>query len=203
MRDAGLGEPHSTRLGDELEKSGHVLRTGLLYRIKPTSRATVAGWISSIDRSPALTIAPTLRSHLNRISNPDTAAFVDQAIVCLEAKQYRAAVVFSWVGAVAVLYDHVINNCLKDFNNAAIALTAKSKRPWQPAKTADDLSEMKESEFLVVLERIGVIDKNLKRQLEIALGLRNSCGHPNSYVVLEHKASAHIEDLIANVFSRF
>jgi hypothetical protein len=48
MRDAGLGEPHSTRLGEDLLQSGLVLNSGRQLRIKPTYRETVAGWVASI-----------------------------------------------------------------------------------------------------------------------------------------------------------
>jgi len=40
----------------------------------------------------------------------DTRAFVEEAIVAYEGGLYRSCVVFSWVGSVSLLYDHVINN---------------------------------------------------------------------------------------------
>ncbi len=85
-------------------------------------------------------------------------------------------------------------------NNAeAVRRDAK----WRSAKVADDLSRMKEFEFLQLLCAISVIGKNVKDELEVCLKLRNGCGHPNSLVVGEHKASAHVETLIQNVFAKF
>ncbi|MNR54217.1 hypothetical protein D3C85_1743630 [compost metagenome] len=62
---------------------------------------------------------------------------------------------------------------------------------------------MKEFDFLQILPAIGVLGKNVKDELEVCLKLRNGCGHPNSLVVGEHKASAHVETLIQNVFAKF
>lgn len=48
IREAGLGSPHSTKLGDAIFRTGHVLRTGNRFRIKPTSRTTVQEWVGAI-----------------------------------------------------------------------------------------------------------------------------------------------------------
>lgn len=140
-----------------------------------------------------------LRSHLAAIQNPQTKSFLEEAISCLEADQNRAAVVYSWIGAVAVLYDEVVNKHLVAFNPEAVKRDSK----WKNAKTADDLSRMKEYDFLNVLESISLIGKNVKQELQQCLQLRNACGHPNSLKIGERKVAAHIEILILNVFAKF
>lgn len=162
--------------------------------------AKLAGPLMS---SPVPKVASSLRSNLAKICSADTQRFVEEAIGCFEARQYRAAVVLSWVGAVAVLYDHVVNHHLPAFNAEASRRTARSPFPWKPAKNADDLARMKESEFLVVLEKLSVIGKNVRKQLEKCLDLRNGCGHPNSLRIADHAVSSHVEILILNVFSRY
>lgn len=149
---------------------------------------------------PGITkVASSLRSHLAKIKNPQTSEFVDQAIKCYEAEYYRAAVVLSWVGAVALLQDHVIKNKLADFNK-----NARQKNPkWKNAKTSDDFSRMKESDFLEVIAGISVVGKSAKIQLKNRLDFRNGCGHPNSLQIAEHQVSSHLEFLILNVFSKF
>lgn len=140
-----------------------------------------------------------LRSHLSSISNADTLSFINEAISCLEANQNRAAVVYSWIGAVSLLYDHVVNNHLVKFNAESVNRDAK----WKTAKNKDDLTRMKEYDFLNVLESISVIGKNLKQELQQCLQLRNSCGHPNTLKIGARKVAAHIEILILNVFSKY
>ena len=150
-------------------------------------------------KSHAVNDAKDLRTHLAAISNPQTKSFIEEAINCLEADQKRAAVVFSWIGAIAVLYDEVVKNHLPAFNTEAIRKDAK----WKIAKNSDDLGKMKEFDFLNVLETISVIGKNVKQECQQCLQLRNGCGHPNSLKIGFRRVAAHIEILILNVFSKF
>jgi hypothetical protein len=161
-----------------------------------THVATIAG---SLLASPIPRAASALRAHLARLTDPNTRAFVEEAVACLEIRQYRAAIVLSWVGAAGLLQAHVFANALALFNTEATRRDAK----WRPAKQVDDLSRMKEHDFLDVLEGVSIIGKSVKDELQHALRLRNGCGHPNSLVVQEHVASSHIETLISNVFTRF
>jgi len=141
----------------------------------------------------------SLRGHANSITDPLTRSFVMEAIECFEAHQFRAAVVFSWAGAVALLHAHVFSTKLVDFNVEATRRDAK----WRVAKQQDDLGRMKEHDFLDVCEAIGVMGKSVKQILQNeCLMLRNACGHPNSVSIAENSVAAHIEKLIKNVFSR-
>ena len=140
-----------------------------------------------------------LHTHLSSVKDAHIKNFLEEALSCLESNQKRAAVVFSWVGAVAILYDDVINKHLTAFNAEATRRDAK----WKPAKNADDLGKIKEHEFLNILEAISVIGKNVKQELQNCLQLRNGCGHPNTLKIGDRKVAAHIEILILNVFSKF
>lgn len=142
----------------------------------------------------------SLRGHADAIGDPLTKSFVMEAIYCFEATQYRAAVVFSWAGAVALLHKVVFTTKLIEFNAEASRRDAK----WRTAKQQDDLGRMKEHDFLDVCEAIGIMGKNVKQLLQNqCLALRNGCGHPNSLSIAENSVAAHIEQLIKNVFSKF
>lgn len=150
--------------------------------------------------SPQAThLASGLRSALSKINRDDTRAFVEEAICCFEAKLYRSAVVMSWVGAVALLRDEVCSKFLQEFNTAA----AKVDPKWRKAKKPDDLSRMKEASFLDRIADVSLVGKDVKKELERCLNLRNSCGHPNSLQIGEHTVSSHIEILLLNVFHQF
>ena len=144
-------------------------------------------------------IAANLRGNLAKISNQDTADFVDEAIRCFESGMLRSAVVLSWVGAMSLLYDYVVYNHLIDFNIEA----QKSNPKWKPAKNKDDLTKMKEHDFLQILPAISVLGKSVKDELEGCLKFRNGCGHPNSLRIGESRVTGHIEILILNVFTKF
>lgn len=183
----GRGETLAIRIDGswELNDDGEA-HVGQLVPLATNRRATVA--------------AGDLRKHLASIKNSDTAAFVEESIACFESKLYRAAVVLSWSGAVSLLYDHVINHALGQFNAEALRRDSK----WKSAKTRDDLARMKEYEFLNVLEAISILGKNVKQELQNAcLQLRNACGHPSSLKIGENRVASHIEILILNVFAVF
>lgn len=149
--------------------------------------------------APTNNSARTLRKHAAGIPNPETRAFVEEAVGCLEAGLLRAAIVFSWIGAVSLLYDHVVANHLTALNAEAARRDAK----WKPALTKDDLARLREYDFLNVLEAISVLGKSVKHSLQRSLDLRNACGHPTSLRIGEQTVAAHLEQLTINVFAKF
>ena len=179
--------------------NGDAVRTGKGWELTSAGSRLVAGLAGPLSNSPIPVVASALRSHVLKIADDDTQSFVGEAITCLEAEQYRGAVVLSWVGAVSVLQNYVVKHKLADFNTEA----QFRNRKWKSAKNADDLGLMKEDAFLDVLQAISVIGKNVKQELKKGLTLRNGCGHPNSLRLAEHKVSSHIEDLVLNVFAVF
>jgi len=88
---------------------------------------------------------------------------------------------------------------LTKFNAEAVKKFPK----WKDATTADDLTRMKEADFLEVLASSSIIGKNVKHELGACLTFRNGCGHPNSLKVGEQRVAAHIETLILNVFKNY
>jgi hypothetical protein len=159
--------------------------------------ATLAA--GNLSNSPAAAEAQTLRAILPKLKNRDAAEFVTEAIVCAEQSLFRAAVVLSWVGAMALLHDAVMSKHLASFNAEA----AKRDPKWKSAKSADDLGKMQEATFLEIAQAIGLVGKNVKQELDTCLKLRNGCGHPNSLKVGANKAAAHIETLALNVYAVF
>lgn len=199
-KSAGLAKAKNWNISSYLAKSnGLAIRTDSGWELTTAGMNRVATLAGSLINTPIPRVAATLRSHLSRIENKDTAAFLGEAIFCYEAKRYRAAVVLSWVGAISVLYDHVLAHKLTDFNAEA----SRREPNWRIAKKKDDLARMKENDFLQVLNAISVIGKSVKEELESCLKFRNGCGHPNSLQIGEARVSAHIETLMLNIFSVF
>jgi hypothetical protein len=149
--------------------------------------------------SPASREAQHLRAILPKIRHEDVRDFLSEAIVCAEQSLPRAAIVLSWVGAIAIMQREVVDNHLTAFNTEAL----KREPKWKPAKTADDLGRLKETMFLEVAQAVGLIGKNVKHELDNCLKLRNGCGHPNTLKVGSNKVAAHIETLALNVYTVF
>lgn len=198
--DAGWRQVKRKNVSSILARSnGLAVRSGNGWELTSAGSQYVAKLAGPLMSTPIPLVASALRAHLVKIADSDTQLFVEEAVVCFEARQYRAAVVLSWVGAISVLQNYVVNHRLADFNVEA----HKRDTKWRTAKTADDLGLMKEDSFLDVLQAISVLGKNVKQELKKGLTLRNGCGHPNSLKLAEHKVSSHIEDLMLNVFAVF
>jgi hypothetical protein len=197
---AGLRAIAKWNVSDYLSKAKTLaISTPIGWELTSSGRAHIASLAGPLLPSVTGMVVSALRKELSKIQSTDTKNFVLEAVQCLEARLNRAAIVTSWVGAVAVLQDVVVKQHLSAFNTEALRRDSK----WRDAKTNDDLSRIKEFDFLQILAAISVIGKNVKDELEGCLKLRNGCGHPNSLIVGEHKASAHIETLIQNVFVKF
>jgi hypothetical protein len=175
------------------------IRTAEGWELTSSGQALVRQLAGVPARSAIQPHADALRALLPKIGSANTVAFVEEAIGCAESKHYRAAVVLAWVGAVAVLYDHVVRFKLAEFNSEALRRNGK----WKEARTVDDLARLPEYDFLQIAEAIGVFGKNTKQELEGALKLRNACGHPSSLRIGETRAAAHVETLVLNVYAVF
>jgi len=147
--------------------------------------------------SPAATEAQALRALLPKLKNDDARAFLTEAIVCAEQSLFRAAVVLSWVGAIALLHDVAVEKHLSAVNVEAVRRDSK----WKPAKTTDDLGRLKEAVFLEIAGAVSIFGKNVKQELEGCLKLRNACGHPNSLKIGANKVAVHLETLALNVYA--
>jgi len=203
-RCVGVGVPKLAKknISDILARSSRsVARTGAGWEIQQLGVERVRELAQTANVDLVVTHSSrSLRGHSDSISDPLTKSFVVEAIHCFEAKQFRAAVVFSWAGAVALIHKHVFSTKIAEFNAEATRRDPK----WRSAKQQDDLGRMKEHDFLDVCEAIGIMGKNVKQILQNeCLMLRNACGHPNSASIAENSVAAHIEKLIKNVFSRF
>ena len=198
--DAGATEAKKWNISDILSRArGLAIRTKDGWELTSAGRKNVAELSGAFSSTVAPRVAASLRHHLTKVSDEDTRKFVEEAVRCFEARLYRAAIVLSWVGTVALLQDHVLKNHLTSFNAEASRRNSK----WKSANTRDDLSRMKEYDFLQHLEGISIIGKSVKNELEKALKLRNGAGHPNSLSLGEATVAAHLETLILNVFEKF
>lgn len=170
------------------------------WELTEAGRKYVAGLAAKeLSTSPAASEAQSLRVLLPKLKNDDVRAFLAEAIVCAEQSLFRAAVVLSWVGALALLHDEVLAHHLAAFNAQALKRDPK----WKPAKTADHLGRMKEATFLEIAESVSLVGKNVKQELEVCLKLRNACGHPTSLRIGSNRVAAHLESLALNVYAVF
>ena len=199
-QEAGYRIPQTWNVSTSLLRSeGKAIRIPSGWEITDAGRRHLLdlGVVSGILAQSV--VATDLRDALSGIRNVDTRSFVEEAVTCYETGLYRSAIVMSWVGAVAVLHDHIETHYLAAFNSEA---TRRSQK-WKPATTTDDLGRMKEGDFLDVICSLSVLGPNVKTELKSCLSRRNACGHPSSLRVAANTAAHHLEVLLLNVFARF
>jgi hypothetical protein len=202
---AHISKPNVTRLAERLAKTQRTFRGSTPGRFRLT-----AGTLAELDEEfpgafederPAAVSGLVLKLEAKLVSLLDSQvrSFVQEAVNCFRAGHLRAAVVLSWIGAVAVLQNYVASNYLAAFNSDAKS-NGFLKRD---ARGASEFSKIKEADFLDSSERIGVLSNAVKKELKVCLERRNNCGHPNDYIVTETAVAAHVESLIVHVFERY
>lgn len=174
-----------------LTKDGYELRNSGRERLKE---------VGYNPNTPVVTAKTTeLRDYLDKINNNLIKDLIEESIECYENRTWRAAICLSWQAAVAVMHEYVIKHKLTEFNTAG---SAKYSR-WNQIRSVNSLCEMKEFEFIDVLYKADIIDKNVKTELEARLRKRNSCGHPNMLKASGPAANEHLTSLLDHVFVEF
>ena len=104
----------------------------------------------------------TIKDLIENIQNEDTKNFLIESKNAIEYGLHRSAVVLTWIGAISLMQENVIKNNLNDFNHELIRRFPKAKK----IKAKDDFSLIKEYDFLQICNRISLIGKNVKQELE-------------------------------------
>jgi hypothetical protein len=89
-----------------------------------------------------------------------------------------------------------------NFNNALSKRKDKSIKIKSITKI-DDFSEIPEKIFIDIARSAKIISNDVRKILDVKLGIRNSCGHPSGITISEVKATDFIQDLVENVVIKF
>ena len=199
-KGAGFRIPATWNLSNSLGRSkGLAVRTPKGWKITESGKQRLKNLGVTGISPAAVQIATDLRKEFSNIRDNKSRFFIEEAIKCYEAELYRSAIVMSWIGAVAVLHNHVHTKCLMKFNAEAKRVDSK----WKDAITTDDLCKMGEADFLDRTASLSIIGKDVKKELRNCLDRRNSCCHPNSLQISTNTVAHHVEVLLLNVFKRF
>jgi len=199
-KNAGLKIPTSWNISSILKATkGRAINTGKGWELTDKGHAHLITLGIRAKVPASIEKAEELRQLIENLENDEDKEYLRETILCIEHGLNRASVVMAWSAATHILKKEVVEKHLNAFNTEAGRVNPK----WRDAKTSDDLGLMKEYDFLDRLENISLIGKDVKKQLQECLTLRNSCGHPNSLKVESLKVASCVETLILNVFQRF
>ncbi|MBC3759555.1 tyrosine-type recombinase/integrase [Hyunsoonleella sp. SJ7] len=126
------------------------------------------------------------------ISNLDERDYLRESIACLKVGAMRAGVVFVWASAIRNLQNKCVEIGYKQINEALKKINQREK----PIKQVSDFERLKDKTTLDIANKIGLITKHQKGELDKHLDLRNYCGHPSEYYPETQKIKAYLEDLI-------
>jgi len=184
---------HSGRTGPFIrQRVGYTLERNRLLALQATLRSGPARRETSY----------LLRGLLPRVVDTSERAFLQEAIDCYEIDARRAAVVLTWMLAVHHLCNYVLASHLADFN-AALAKDQDKRIKIKQVAKIDDFSEIPEGKLIELLRASGVISNDVRKILDVKLGIRNSCAHPSAIAVSQLKVTEFISDLIENVVLKY
>lgn len=204
IRRARVPKANKLNFADVLAKSGPLVETVGKQGNRYIWRLTSSGQehVRTLLELPSKDIeiendVSALAEIVSALSDADAADYLSEAIRCLQANALRATVVFVWAGAVKKLRDDAFACGATNVTSAVAKFDPGAKAILK----VDDLVLIKDSVFLLVLQELGVVDKNQRIVLEYCLDLRNKCAHPGKYKVGQKKVSSFVEDIVGIVFT--
>jgi hypothetical protein len=168
---------------------GHIVYEDVEVNYSPLDRI-----ISGKDVEPD---TRSIERMLFNVRDEDEREYLLEALQCIKAKVYRAAVIFTWTAAIKNIHQRFMKHGENSINTAI----QKHQRNAPRIKDVDDFVEIKDSIVLEASETLGIFEKNQKNTLVECLGLRNKCGHPSKYNPQPIKVAAFFEDLVQIVFT--
>lgn len=115
-----------------------------------------------------------------------------EAVTCLEHGLHRSAVVMSWSG----FFFQFLETFWDDHRGQLMGYSG-----WK-VKQFDDLLLKGDAEILTAAERLGFIDRNVRRNLDGRLAKRNLCAHPSAHIPSLNQAIGFVDEMISEAINR-
>jgi hypothetical protein len=134
-----------------------------------------------------------------RLTNLQERAYLEECLICLRQKAYRATVVMAWNLAYDHLCYYILNDParLSDFNTRMPIRYPGEKYP--PVTKRETFMDMKESHVIEIASSANIVSTNIARILREKLTRRNMAAHPADVTTLQPTAEEVVRDLVENV----
>jgi hypothetical protein len=133
----------------------------------------------------------------SRLTDGAERVFLDEAIACLKANAFRAAIVMTWNLAFDHLCQFVLAQRLEDFNSALQRVFPKAR--VKVIINRAEFAEFSESEVLQICRTANITLGNVDKILRQSLETRNIAAHPSTEVFRNTTAEEFIRNLVENV----
>lgn len=150
---------------------------------------------------------PELHKILNEITDLDESEYMKEAISCAQAGYYRAAVVMGWCAAIDRIQKKFMSIGFDAFNKTSRSIKAQTSgkfKRWNKEFNVTTLSELQtvfDTDLIVILEGMGLIDGNQAERLETCFQYRNHSAHPGEAPIEPAHAVSFFVDLNMIVLS--
>lgn len=121
--------------------------------------------------------------------NPDESEYMKEAISCASHGFKRASVVMGWCAVIDRIHKKLIVSGFDKFNSTAKRLKAQSTgkfKTWNKdfnITTGSELQTVFDTDLMVVLEGMGLIDGNQSDRLRTCFQYRNHSAHPGAAAI--------------------
>jgi len=144
----------------------------------------------------------TLRELLDKTLVDTERDFLKEAIDCYEIGAYRAAIILVWILTIDHMYEYILAHELTSFN-IELAKVKDKKVKTSIITNKDALCDIPEINFIQICRTARIISNDVRKILDVKLGIRNSCAHPSGIKVAQVKATDFIQDLVHNVLLKY
>lgn len=133
--------------------------------------------------------------------------YMQEAITCAAHGCYRASIVLGWCATVHRLQTKVTSLGFQAFNNASTQMKAATSgkfKKWNKEFSVSTLAELQEvfdSDLLLVLEWMQLLDGNQASRLKSCFDYRNQSAHPGNAPIQEPHIVAFFSDIVTIVLS--
>lgn len=145
-----------------------------------------------------------LRNLENKVTNDSARDFLKETLDCFEVGANRATVIMAWMLAVDHLYSHiwVHKKRLTEFNKILAENTERNIKIKKISKR-DDFCEIPDGKFIEFCKKANIINRDVKKILDMSIMTRNSSAHPSGIKIKRSKVISIIEDLVTNVILKY
>lgn len=125
-----------------------------------------------------------LHKLLATLSDEEESEYMKEAVDCAEAGYCKAAIVMGWCATIDKIQKKIMSLGFNSFNNTSKKIKNKTSgkfKRWNKEFNISTLSELQEvfdTDIIVIIEAMGLIDSNQAQRLETCFQYRNHSAHP-------------------------
>jgi hypothetical protein len=137
------------------------------------------------------------------LADPNESNYLKEAVECAEAGHKRAAIVLGWCALIDKVQKRIVRLGLDKFNAASTTIknqTSGKFKNWNKEFAVASVSELQtvfDTDLLVVLEGMGLLDGNQAERLRTCFQYRNHSAHPSEAPIED----AHVVSFFTDINS--